>query len=594
MPSGIWQQRVGTWFGMPCPPGTFLHIPFGDVTKTAPGIPMQAFRHTIPEVTVCSVQGRTYRRIRLRLRTTVGRAEDNDLFFPDSLLSRHHAEFQQRDGACYVLDLDSANGTYVNDVRVHGEQVLHEGDTVTVGGISLVFHETALPDGAGEGPGDAVVKGEVVPEMTLRTKEAIDVTDLVGEDRLLGVLCQATNALIVHHPLADLFDKILEAILDAIPAERAAIMLLEGHPPVPTLKATRTRFGPDIVKVSQGITERALNDRVAFLLPDVFEDPGLRDRASLRTDPIRSVMCAPLWSSSNRDGHGHVLGLVYLDTQSDVPSLTYRDLQILTVLANVTANKIESARLLEEDLHRRRLEEDMRLAAQIQCHLLPRTAPEIAGYGVDGTTEPCLMVGGDYFDFEHDDQLLHVALADVSGKGIGAAMLMVALQAAVRAHWRDGSLPEATARINRTFHKTAPSDKYATFFLGRLDLSTGCLSYVNAGQNRPLLIQPDGQWQSLDVGGTVLGAFPETNYQQGTVVLEPGACLLAFSDGISDSWSDADEADRQLVAIARSRGHSTAAALRADIFHAVDRANGLKASDDRTLIVIQRLATTSP
>jgi sigma-B regulation protein RsbU (phosphoserine phosphatase) len=236
----------------------------------------------------------------------------------------------------------------------------------------------------------------------------------------------------------------------------------------------------------------------------------------------------------------------------------------------------------------------MRLAAQIQCHLLPRTAPEIAGYGVDGTTEPCLMVGGDYFDFEHDDQLLHVALADVSGKGIGAAMLMVALQAAVRAHWRDGSLPEATARINRTFHKTAPSDKYATFFLGRLDLSTGCLSYVNAGQNRPLLIQPDGQWQSLDVGGTVLGAFPETNYQQGTVVLEPGACLLAFSDGISDSWSDADEADRQLVAIARSRGHSTAAALRADIFHAVDRANGLKASDDRTLIVIQRLATTSP
>ena len=91
-----------------------------------------------------------------------------------------------------------------------------------------------------------------------------------------------------------------------------------------------------------------------------------------------------------------MLGLVYLDTQSDEPPLTYRDLQILTVLANVTATKIESARLLEEDLHKRRLEEDMRLAAQIQCHLLPRRAPEIAGYSVDGMTEPCLMVGGDY------------------------------------------------------------------------------------------------------------------------------------------------------------------------------------------------------
>lgn len=549
------------------------------------------FRHTIPEVTVSSVQGRTCRRIRLRLRTTVGRAEDNDIFFADSLLSRHHAEFQQRDGACYLLDLDSANGSYVNDVRVLGEQVLHEGDTITVGGISLVFHESALADGAGEGPGDAVVKAEVVPEMTLRTKEAIDVTDLVGEDRLLGVLCQATNALVVHHPLPDLFDKILEAILDAIPAERAAIMLLEGRPALPTLKATRTRFGPDIAKVSDGIVQRALKDRVAFLLPDVFQDPGLRDRDSVRTDPIRSVMCAPLWSSSNRDGRGHVLGLVYLDTQSDEPPLSYRDLQILTVLANVTATKIESVRLLEEDLHKRRMEEDMRLAAQIQCHLLPRRAPEIAGYSVDGMTEPCLMVGGDYFDLEHDGQYLHMALADVSGKGIGAAMLMVALQAAVRANWRDGSLSEATACINRTFHKTVPPDKYATFFLGRLDLSTGALTYVNAGQNRPLLIQPDGQWQSLDLGGTVLGAFAETSYQQGTAVLQPGACLLAFSDGISDSWSDADEADRQLVTIVQSRGNGTATALRAEIFDAVDRANGLKATDDRTLLVVQRLAS---
>jgi sigma-B regulation protein RsbU (phosphoserine phosphatase) len=548
------------------------------------------FRHTIPEVTVSSVQGRTCRRIRLRLRTTVGRAEDNDIFFADSLLSRHHAEFQQRDGACYLLDLDSANGSYVNDVRVLDEQVLHEGDTITVGGISLVFHESALPDGAGEGPDDGVVKDEVVLEMTLPTKKAIDVTDLAGEDRALGILCQATNALLVHHPLPDLFNKILEAILDAIPAERAAIMLLEGQPPVPTLKATRTRFGPDIVKVSEGIAQRALADRVAFLLPDVFQDPGLRDRASLRTDPIRSVMCAPLWSSSNKDDPGRVLGLVYLDSQSDVPSLSYRDLQLLTVLANLTATKIESARLLEENLHRQRLEEDMRLAAEIQGDLLPREAPAIAGYGVDGTTEPCRMVGGDYFDFEHDGQHLHMALADVSGKGIGAAMLMVALRATVRAHWRDGSLPDATARINRTFHKTVPPDKYATFFLGRLDLSTGALTYVNAGQNRPLLIQPDGQWQSLDVGGTVLGAFAETSYQQGTVVLQPGACLLAFSDGISDSWSDADEADRQLVAIARSRRDCTAAALRADILHAVDQANGLKTNDDRTLLVIQRLA----
>jgi sigma-B regulation protein RsbU (phosphoserine phosphatase) len=552
---------------------------------------MEPFKHTIFDVVVCSVRGSTSRRMRLHVRTTVGRAEDNDLCLPDALLSRHHAEFLQHDGACYVLDLDSSNGTYVNDIGVRGEQVLHEGDTITVGETSLMFHEKALLSDAGEQPSDGTVRSEVIPETTRSTKKAIDVTDLISEDRVLGVLCRATNALVVHRPLPDLFNQILDAILDSIPAQRAAIMLLEGQPPVPTLKATRTRFGSPITTVSQDIARRALNDRVAFVLRDVLDDPEIRDRASLSADSIRSVMCAPLWSNLNPGDHGHLLGLVYLDSQSDVPPLTYRDLQVLTVLANVTATKIESARLLEENLQKRRLEEDLRLAAEIQSDLLPRNSPEIPGYDVDGTTEPCRMVGGDYFDFEYDGEVLHLALADVSGKGIGAAMLMVALRATVRAHWRDGSLPEATSRINRTFHMTVPSDKYATFFVARLELRTGCLTYVNAGQNKPLLIQPDGQWQSLEVGGTVVGAFAETSYQQGTAVLEPGARLLVFSDGISESWPDADVADRQLVAISQLRGRDTAAAaLRADIFHAVDQVSGFKTADDRTLLVIQRLA----
>ncbi|HJX65417.1 MAG TPA: SpoIIE family protein phosphatase [Polyangia bacterium] len=552
---------------------------------------MEPFKHTIFEVVVCSVRGSTSRRMRLHVRTTVGRAEDNDLCLPDALLSRHHAEFLQHDGACYVVDLDSSNGTYVNDIGVRGEQVLHEGDTITVGETSLMFHEKALLSDAGEQPSDGTVRSEVIPETTRSTKKAIDVTDLISEDRVLGVLCRATNALVVHRPLPDLFNQILDAILDSIPAQRAAIMLLEGQPPVPTLKATRTRFGSPITTVSQDIARRALNDRVAFVLRDVLDDPEIRDRASLSADSIRSVMCAPLWSNLNPGDHGHLLGLVYLDSQSDVPPLTYRDLQVLTVLANVTATKIESARLLEENLQKRRLEEDLRLAAEIQSDLLPRNSPEIPGYDVDGTTEPCRMVGGDYFDFEYDGEVLHLALADVSGKGIGAAMLMVALRATVRAHWRDGSLPEATSRINRTFHMTVPSDKYATFFVARLELRTGCLTYVNAGQNKPLLIQPDGQWQSLEVGGTVVGAFAETSYQQGTAVLEPGARLLVFSDGISESWPDADVADRQLVAISQLRGRDTAAAaLRADIFHAVDQVSGFKTADDRTLLVIQRLA----
>jgi sigma-B regulation protein RsbU (phosphoserine phosphatase) len=203
-------------------------------------------------------------------------------------------------------------------------------------------------------------------------------------------------------------------------------------------------------------------------------------------------------------------------------------------------------------------------------------------------TEPCRMVGGDYFDFEDDGCALHMALADVSGKGTGAAMLMVALRATVRAHWRDGTLTEVMARINRTFHQTVPPDKYATFFLARLETASGRLDYVNAGHNRPLLIRADGRWQRLEVGGTVVGSFPDATYEQAAVVLEPGACLLVYSDGISDVWPSPEEADQHFVNLAIKRRQGDVAALRNAIFNSVEQA-----TDDRTLIIVERLAKST-
>jgi serine phosphatase RsbU (regulator of sigma subunit) len=538
------------------------------------------------EINGGGAEGRPSARVSLRSRTTIGRDEDNDISFGDTMLSRHHAELMQRAGRFYVVDLDSSNGTYVNNIRVHGERSLADGDVVALGGTSLVFRETEFP-APGETAHRGIVRSEFIDELTPCTMQRIvDVSELVHEDRGLAVVCQATNALVAQHPLPELFDRVLEAILDAIPGQRAAMMLLEGQPPVPTLKATRTRSGADMGAIRRDIVMRALEGREAFLVRDVFEKTAVRN---LGADPIGSVMCAPLRSTSNGKDHGRVLGMIYLDSQSDRPPLTDRDLNIFIMMANITATKIENARLLEESLKNQRFEEDMRIAAQIQSDLLPRYSPVLAGYRVYGTTEPCRMVGGDYFDFENDGKKLHMVLADVSGKGTGAAMLMVALRATVRAHWRDGSLPEATTRINRTFHQTVPADKFATCFLARLDRPSGCLEYVNAGHNHPLLIRPNGQWCNLEAGGTVLGAFPEASYEQGTVVLEPGGCLLVFSDGVSDAWSDHDEADRQLVKLVQARKQGDAAALRTEIFRAVDRAK-----DDRTLIILERLANDVP
>lgn len=533
------------------------------------------------EVLGGGVAGRLSTRMRLGVCATVGRDEDNDISFADTMLSRRHAEFRLRDGVFHVVDLDSLNGTYVNSIRVHGKRNLCNGDVVALGGASLVFRATELP-----APGDTVNLGVVMQELKdmstqCTMQKTVDVGDLVHEDRGLAVVCQATNALVAHHPLPQLFGKVLDVILDAIPAQRAAFMLLEGKPAAPMLKATRTRSGVNMAEIRWDIVRRTVEGQRAFLVRDVFEKTELRN---LGAAPIRSVMCVPLRSTSEGKDHGRMLGVIYVDNQSDRPPLSDRDLHVFIMMANITATKIENARLFEDNLQKQLIEEDMRLAAQIQSDLLPRSSPSVPGYRVYGMTEPCRMVGGDYFDFQHDGQSLYMALADVSGKGTGAAMLMVALRATVRAHWRNGTLTEATSRINRTFHQTVPADKYATCFLARLDTPSGCLEYVNAGHNRPLLVRPNGQWCRLEAGGTVLGAFPEATYEQGTVVLEPGGCLLVFSDGVSDAWSDHDEADRQLVNLVMARKEGQAAALRGEIFRAGERAN-----DDRTLIILERL-----
>jgi phosphoserine phosphatase RsbU/P len=534
-----------------------------------------------PELRVRSAD-RAERRVPLRAKTTIGRAEDCDVYFPDQLLSRRHAEIELRADGPYILDLDSTNGTFLNGERLHKEKRLHDGDVVAVGGNTLIFREV----------------GAVEPERSARyyslnelsaraTRKTIDVTQLVKDDRVLGSLSRVTSALVGTLALPDLYAKVLDLVLEVIPAERGAIMMLEGAPPRPEVKASRTRSGKAIGQVSSSIARKVVDGRVAVLLRDVFEDISLRDQPSIIVDPIRAVMCAPLWLAVRPGDAGTVLGFIYLDSHTRDP-FTESDLQVLTVLANFAATKIESSRLAEENMEVRRLEEDMRLAAEIQASLLPQAAPRVPGYDVGGTTRPSRTVGGDYYDFLLDGERLHLALGDVSGKGLGAAMLMVALRATVRAYWRDDKLAAAVARMNEIFNQTVPYDKYATFFVGRVDVASGRLTYVNAGHNRPLLIRDRDSVDVLAEGGTILGAFETGSWTEGNTTLQPGDTLLVFSDGVSETWTDPDVADRRLTELVRFHSEGDAEALQAGIFAELDRHDGERPQDDRTLLIVKR------
>jgi serine phosphatase RsbU (regulator of sigma subunit)/pSer/pThr/pTyr-binding forkhead associated (FHA) protein len=518
----------------------------------------------------------------------IGRSRENDVSLPDQWLSRHHAEVHPGERGYYLRDLGSKNGTLLNDALLEGERLLSHGDRIRLGDHILVFSETADADEP-EPEGTRVFSAKELSGVT--TAPLVDAADVARQANLLKVLSKAVKTLVEHRPLAELFESILSLLFEAVPAERAAILLLEGRPPEPVVKASRALKGPPLTRMSRSIAKKVLSEKVSLILPNILEDAAFKTQDSILSSGIRSAVCAPLWFAPEGGKPEEVIGLVYLDTLVGSHSFSEDDVRILTPLANVAAAKIENVRLLEESLEKRRLEQDMRMAAEIQRSLLPSRPPEVQGYGLAGSNTPCRTVGGDYYDFELQGRSLVLALGDVSGKGTSAALLMTVLRASVRSHWDLPSVAEAMNRINKTVVANSPDNKYVTFFMARVDVASGRMQYVNAGHNAPLLLQGD-KVKSLDEGGTVLGMFDEAVYAEGTVDLHPGDVLLVFSDGVTETFapSGAEFGDEGLVAACAGATQQTADEIQAAILLSLDRfAEGAKPPDDRTLIVLKRL-----
>ena len=543
------------------------------------------------EIRITASEG-AVRRIPLEsARLVIGRSRDTDICLPDQWLSRQHAEIC-RDGDGYVLrDLGSKNGTLLNGRPLEAARRLQIGDVISLGEHRLTFADED----------DEVSPTDTEPAGTrvFSVRDLVDVKES-GDDkerverqaRVLRVVHRSIGVLLQHRPLADVFDQVLDLLFEAVPAERGAVLLLEGTPPQLVIKASRSRQGDPIRSVSRSISRRVLQDRVLALVPNVFEDENLRSQDSILSVGIRSAICAPLWyvAPGELEG-GEVIGVVYLDSRLRSHNFSHDDAELVTALASIAAARIENARLVEESLEKRRLDDDMRLATQIQRGLLPDRAPTVKGWSVAGSNRPSRAVGGDYYDFmTHEDRLL-LALGDVAGKGTGAALLMAVLRAAVRAHWTEAEPSVAMEKINRTVCQNVPEGRYVTFFMACLDPQSGRLTYVNAGHNPPLVVRADGTVEHLDEGGIVLGMFETLPYEQAEVVLEQGDTLVVFSDGVSETLSPAEEeyGDDRIVAAVTAHPGASATDLQDAILADLEAFSaGARPGDDRTLLVLKR------
>ncbi len=238
-----------------------------------------------------------------------------------------------------------------------------------------------------------------------------------------------------------------------------------------------------------------------------------------------------------------VKGFIFVGEKMNKSAFSRSERDFLATLANMLVASLENARLFQEKLEKKRMEDDLALARTIQARLLPGTMPEIKDYDLHGLNIPSRQVGGDYFDIiplDGDEYIL--TIADVSGKGIPAALLMSNLQAGLRMlRYENYTLTEMTARLNNLIYQNTTVEKYITFFIARLNIREHRLSYVNAGHNPPYLFKASGEVKELSRGGLILGMMPDLNYAYETVDLEPGDCLTMFTDGVTEAMNSEDE-----------------------------------------------------
>lgn len=484
--------------------------------------------------TLVFVQGNEQRVINLdHTPFCVGRKVDKDLVIADPRVSRDHAQIILENGVFSVVDQGSKHGTFVNGERVE-RKTLERNDRLEFG-VREVAYVIFNPQ-----HGTTNSAREFLSQIS-----GMHISDETTDLEKLVLFLEAARKLNTIGVLDEILMTLLDVTLKLTRAERAYVYMKNPQGEL-RLAAGRNSKGEPLLDdktISRSILDDALKSNSEFVLTDTSRSPDLTGRKSIVAYDLRTVICMPLRKpqvQATRDADSpaplitEAMGALYVDSRFASRDISGVSNDILHAIATEAASLIENARLVQAEEAGRRYQQELSIAASIQQRLMAVTIPEVPFAKLEGRNLSCKEIGGDFFDAVMTGDGLTVVLADVSGKGVSAALLASTLQGMIYSQLIAGMpLIEIVAAVNRFFTHKHIGEKYATVIIARIR-DNGALEYVNCGHIPPLVVS-SGEVQRPSHGNLPVGLLPDAKYESDHCQLKPGDRLILVTDGVTEA-----------------------------------------------------------
>jgi len=472
----------------------------------------------------------------------IGRQAGAELSLRDGRISRLQAQIVNDSGKYFLEDLGSKHGTFVNGAKVD-RQELRAKDAIDFG-IADSFRLIYL----GETDGMADLE-----DLLGRVDASAPVQATSRELHHLGVLLEVARVLHTGMGLEDVLTTVVDAAIRLTHTERGVLLLNTSAGQLEhavARDAHRRTLRKEEVDISLSVLKQVAKSRQELIVTDVGGDPGLGQQASVVRLQLHTVIAIPLeklpvlgsLDTTVIRAAPELIGVLYLDSHSPSSAFSDLDREVLRSLASEATTVVENARLFADSRAKEKLDHELKIATEIQQQLLPKKFPESKAFTVSGINVACQAIGGDYFDvIELASGRYGVVVADVSGKGISAALLASMLQGVFSATaGMDIALEAIAVRVNKYLCERSADDRYATMFYGVID-PTGRLDYVNAGHPPALVRTSLGQVYPLGSDNAPVGMFDFAEYRSNRATLQPGDFVVIYSDGISEAHNPRDD-----------------------------------------------------